>query len=95
MTVIYKSNLPRDLIETIGGDDDALLDFVIGHWEVIDARAKGMEFQLLLGQEDSNSQMIECQVKLIGDDKRMTWWLLNYRAKWGASADFNSKKSAP
>jgi hypothetical protein len=95
MTVIYKGTLPRDFIETVGCEDDAMLDFLIGHWEVIDARAKGMEFQLLLGQEDFTSQQVECQVKLIGDDKRMTWWLLNYRAKWPTGADFYSKKSAP
>lgn len=95
MTVIYKGTLPRDFIETVGGDDAAMLDFLIGYWEVIDARAQGMDFQLLLGQEDFNSQQVECSVTLIGDGKYVTWWLLNYRAKWGASADFNSKKSAP
>jgi hypothetical protein len=82
MITIYKDTLPRDLIETIGSEDDALLDFVIGHWQVIDARNKGMNFELVLGQEDFETQMVECTVRLIGQDKYMTFWLLNYQAKW-------------
>jgi hypothetical protein len=82
MITIYKGTLPRDFIETVGAEDDAMLDFLIGHWEVIDARNRGMSFQLLLGQEDELTQQVECQVTLIGDDKYTTFWLLNYRAKW-------------
>ena len=82
MTTVYKGTLPRDLIESIGGELDALLDFVIGYWQVRDARAKGMNFELLLGQEDFHTQMVECTVRLIGQDKYTTFWLLNYQAKW-------------
>jgi len=82
MTIIYRGTLPRDFIETVNGSDDAMLDFLIGHWEIKDARGKGLDFHLVLGQEDFNTQMVECLVKLIGDDKHATFWLLNYKAKW-------------
>jgi hypothetical protein len=82
MTVIYRGTLPRDFIETVNGSDKDILDFLIGHWEIKDAESKGMNFQLQLGQEDFNTQMVECSVKLIGDDKYATFWLLNYKAKW-------------
>ena len=82
MTVIYKGTLPRDFIETVNGSDAAMLDFLIGQSDIIDARSYGLDFQLLLGQEDFESQRVECSVKLIGDDKYATFWLLNYKAKW-------------
>jgi hypothetical protein len=82
MTIIYKGTLPRDFIETVNGDEEAMLIFVIGQNDVIDARSRGMNFQLLLGQENPMSQQVECQIALIGDDKYTTFWLLNYRAKW-------------
>jgi hypothetical protein len=82
MTVIYRGSLPRDFIEAVNGSDDDMLDFLIGHWDITEARRWGLDFQLQLGQEDFNTQRVECQVKLIGDDKYATFWLLNWRAKW-------------
>jgi hypothetical protein len=82
MTVIYKGTLPRDFINTVGGCDKDILDFLIGHEEVTQARDQGMEFHLILGQEDFNTQQVECWVKMLGDSKYATWWLLNYQAKW-------------
>ena len=82
MTVIYRGTLPRDFIEAVSGNDKDILDFLIGQSDINDARSYGLDFQLLLGQEDFTTQTVECQVKLIGDDKYATFWLLNWRAKW-------------
>jgi hypothetical protein len=82
MTIIYRGTLPRDFIEAVSGNDKDILDFLIGNWDITEACRWGLQFQLLLGQEDFNTQMVECQVKLIGDDKYATFWLLNWRAKW-------------
>ena len=82
MTVIYRGTLPRDFIETVNGCDRDMLDFLIGHWDIESAEQQGLSFELLLGQEDFNTQMVECQVRLIGDGKYSTFWLLNYKAKW-------------
>ena len=82
MTVIYRGTLPRDFIETVGGRDRDILDFLIGYRDIESAEQQGLSFELLLGQENFTSQQVECQVRLIGNDKYATFWLLNYKAKW-------------
>jgi hypothetical protein len=81
-TKIYQGKLPREFIETVQARDEAMLEFVIGYWEIRQARRWGLDFLLLLGQEDALTQMIECHVYLVGNSKWATFWLLTYEPKW-------------
>ena len=79
---IYRGKLPRDLIQTLGVDHQAILDFLIGYHSVIEAKQSGLTFELTVGPEDFNSQFSEVAVLVQGQGARLTWWLLNYQAKW-------------
>ena len=80
--VIYHEFIPHDLIVTLGGDDQLLLDFIVGSRSIEKARKYGISFRLLVGGTDHLGQRQPIQISITGPEYWITFWLLEYSPKY-------------
>jgi hypothetical protein len=79
---IYHEFIPHELIVTLGGNDQLILDFIIGSRSLEKARKYGLTFQLLIGGTDHLGQKQPIQINVTGPEYWITLWLLEYQPKY-------------
>ncbi len=80
--IIYHEFIPHELIVTLGGDDQAILDFIIGTRSLEKAKKYGLTFKLLIGGTDVNGQRQPILINVIGSEYWITLWLLEYQPRY-------------
>ncbi|CAB5225724.1 hypothetical protein UFOVP758_5 [uncultured Caudovirales phage] len=79
--LFYRKQLPRDLLDTFARNDQEMVRHLIGDEPFLLAKDMALTFQFLLGNWDMNTQMIDTGIQIMGEPKKISFWLLKYQPK--------------
>lgn len=80
--IIYRQSLPEDLIMTLMGDDQMIMDFLLGTRSLERAQKYGLTLQLLMGKNDPLTQTVDCSITISGQPYWITVWLIEYSPRY-------------